>query len=508
MRNGKRKSWSPRAASGVSNIISERSRERRHQQRALREISDHAPSNQRNDVPPRLEVKLTPVEQLKPASRQVRRRDAAQGARLRSSVQRFGICRPLLIDAALTIVEGHGLWEAAKELGVAEVPCVVIDHLSANELRLLRIALNRLGELGDWEPEALRIEFEELIELGEDVVLTGFEMAEVDGLLLEEDGAVAEPEPEPALAALGQGPAVSRPGDLWLLGGHRLLQADARDPAAYATLMAGGEMARLVLTDEPYNVPNFGHVTGDARHREFAMAHGEMSNEEFVAFNQAWMSAVMAYLCDGGLMATFIDWRSVEHVLASGRQLGLSLLNVVAWVKSNAGQGSMWRSQHELLPIFKKGEAAHVNNVALGRFGRWRSNVWIHPGASSLGSEARDGLAHHPTTKPVALIADAILDVTNRGDVVLEPFAGSGSTVLAAETTGRICRAIEIDALYCDLTIERWQQLSGGEARLAETGETFAETKARRAQSDGARVSPDDAAPASSDQNGGGDEFV
>jgi DNA modification methylase len=235
-----------------------------------------------------------------------------------------------------------------------------------------------------------------------------------------------------------------------------------------------------VLTDEPFNVPNVGHVTGNARHREFAMARGEMSPEEFFGFNQRWMRFCLAYLVAGGLLATFIDWRSVETVLAAGRGLDLTLLNIVVWGKSNGGQGSLWRSMHELLPVFKKGGAPHINNVELGRFGRWRSNLWSYPGASSLGSDAREGLALHPTVKPRALLEDAIKDVTDIGDIILDPFAGSGSTLLAAEATQRVCRAIEIDGIYCDLILQRWEEMTGEEARLAETGETFAQVQARR----------------------------
>jgi len=225
-----------------------------------------------------------------------------------------------------------------------------------------------------------------------------------------------------------------------------------------------GEQARLVLTDEPYNVPNVGHVTWQAHHREFAMAAGEMNREEFAAFNRGWMSSAAFYVVDGGLIGTFIDWRSVELVLACGRDLGLDLINVVVWSKSNAGQGSLWRSQHELVPVFKKGAAPPLKNVELGRFGRRRSNVWCYPGASSVGSDAREGLAIHPTVKSRALMEDALLDVSARDDIVLEPFAGSGSTLIAAEATDRICPAIKIDGLYCDGIVCRWQEMTGGEA--------------------------------------------
>jgi DNA modification methylase len=477
MSNRRAKDSGLRTPEGVFDPVAARSRKRRATQGALTEVSAHAPVNRRNDLAPGLELIMAPTDRLKPASRQVRRRDAVQGAKIDASVAKFGICRPVLITADYTIVEGHGLWESAKRLGVTEIPCIVIDHLDANELRLLRIALNRLGETGAWEVDALRIEFEELTLLGEDLVLTGFEMAEIDTLLLEDSEAgddELDAPPSPPLVA------ISQPGDIWVLGDHRLIQGDARDPAVFSQLMCG-ELATLILTDEPFNVPNLGHVTGNADHREFAVAHGEMSREEFSAFNCAWMSLALGHLADGGLLATFIDWRSIELVLECGRGLGLELLNLIVWAKTNGGQGSLWRSAHELLPVFKKGEAPHINNVELGKHGRWRSNVWTYPGASSLGSDSRDGLALHPTVKPRSLLEDALLDVTNRGDIVIDCFAGSGSTLLAAEAVGRRSRAVEIDGPYCDLIIQRWRQMTGHDAVLAATGETFEEVSSRRA---------------------------
>ena len=433
---------------GLTPNLKAKSRARRQRQRALAEIVDHAPKR-RNDLLPSLAVSYVPIEELRQAPRRVRRAHAAQVARIRVSIEKFGVCQPILISKDRTIVHGHGVLEAARAAGLTEIPVIFVEHLSPAEQRLLSITLNRLGETGQWDEEALRIEFAELIDLGEDVVVSGFEEAEIDFLLLDEeesDDGAAERDPAPAATDK----AVSEPGDLWVLGRHRLLQADARDPKSYEHLMLSGEQARLVLTDEPYNVPNVGHVTSQAHHREFAMAAGEMSREEFAAFNRAWMSSAAFYVIDGGLIGTFIDWRSVELVLACGRDLGLDLLNIVVWSKSNAGQGSLWRSQHELLPMFKKGPAAPLNNVELGRFGRWRSNVWCYPGASSVGSDAREGLAVHPTVKPRALLEDALLDVSARDEIVLEPFAGSGSTLIAAEATDRICRAIEIDGFYCD----------------------------------------------------------
>ena len=372
---------------GLTPNLKAKSRARRQRQCALAEIVDHAPKR-RNDLLPKLAVSYAPIDELRQAQRRVRRAHAEQIARIRASIEKFGVCQPILISKDRTIVHGHGVLEAARAAGLTEIPVIFVEHLSPTEQRLLSITLNRLGETGQWDEEALRIEFAELIDLGEDLVVSGFEEAEIDFLLLDDESDDGAGEVDLALAPTDK--AVSRPGDLWVLGCHRLLQADARNRASYERLMLSGEQARLVLTDEPYNVPNVGHVTSQAHHREFAMAAGEMNLEEFGAFNRAWMSSAARYVIDGGLIATFIDWRSVELVLACGRDLGLNLINIVVWSKSNGGQGSLWRSQHELLPVFKKGAAPPLNNVELGRFGRWRSNVWCYPGASSVGSRSEE----------------------------------------------------------------------------------------------------------------------
>jgi DNA modification methylase len=489
------KSQTPSAAAGVKDVIAARARGRREAHRALSEIAAHAPSLRRNDLAPRLRLETRSLDSLRPASRQVRRREAKQSAKLQTSLSRFGLCRPILIDAEGTIVEGHGLWEAAKAHGVSEVPCIIIDHLDKTELRALRIALNRLGETGAWDSNALRLEFEELQVLGVDLVETGFETAEIDGIMVlddEEENADAEA-PLPLLSEI----SVSRLGDIWLLGDHRLAQGDARDGALYARLMPAGEYAQLVLTDPPFNVPNVGHTTSNPNHREFPFAHGEMSREQFGAFILQCMEPVLERLIAGGLLATFIDWRSIELLIACGRGLGLDLLNIVVWVKTNGGQGSLWRSQHELLPVFKKGGEPHVNNIELGRHGRRRSNVWEYAGASSLGSDSREGLALHPTVKPRALLEDALLDVTNRGDIVIDCFAGSGSTLVAAEATRRRCRAVEFDGPYCDVIVRRWSEMTGREAVLEATGETFAEVEGRRRSEGSPDEGPLDAAPQS-----------
>jgi DNA modification methylase len=300
---------------------------------------------------------------------------------------------------------------------------------------------------------------------------------EIDQIVIGDELEVAEQGPlEPSPGAV----AVAQLGDAFQLGPHRLICGDATDPTVLVRLMDGAPSARLTLTDEPYNVPIAGHVTGGA-HREFAMASGEMSDAEFLGFNVAWIEAALPHLCDGGVFGTFIDWRGLPTVHSAALQLGLAPLNLIVWVKTNAGMGSLYRSQHELLPLFKKGDAPNVNNVELGKKGRWRSNVWTYPGASSLGSDARRGLRDHPTVKPTAMLGDALLDLANRGDIVLDPFLGSGSTLIAAEKAGRVCRGVELDPLYVDVIIRRYEAATGEVAILFETGETFQDLAARRA---------------------------
>lgn len=465
-------------AAGVRAALKDKATKRRETLEALAKIPVPASSG-RNDISPDLEITYVPIDSLKAGARRVRRSEKVQNARLDASLRRFGLVQPILTDAEGKIVHGHGVWEAARRAGMDEVPTIVISHLTPAERRVLSIALNRLGETGEWDEQALKLEFKELIELDQDLVVTGFETPEIDFLILNEDGDDEGQDDDPLLMLRSK--PVSRPGDVWQLNDHRLLQGDARDPENFDRLMLQNELVRAVLTDVPFNVPNRGHVTGQAHHREFAMAHGEMSREEFEAFNLAWMRACLKRLIDGGLLMTFIDWRSVELVLGCGRALELELLNLIVWAKSNGGQGSFWRSQHELLPVFKVGSEPHVNNVQLGRHGRWRSNLWSYPGASSLGSDSRSALGDHPTVKPRALLEDALLDISYRGDIVIDPFLGSGSTLLAAETTGRICRAIEIDGLYCDLAIRRWEAITGQQAVLLDTGETHHDVEIRRA---------------------------
>jgi DNA modification methylase len=467
-------------ARGLKEYLRAKARHRR--ERLTEERQAERGERPRNDLRPTLRVEDWPIDSVR-ANRHVRRAIKAQVKRIKRSIGEYGLVAPILVSSDGGIIDGVSRWQAARELGLPTIPVIVVEHLSPAQIKKLSITLNRTAELGEWDEQNLKAVVEELILLEEDLTTTGFTDGEIDTLLLDDiDCPSGRPDGMDERWTFETGErAVTLPGDVWRLNGHKLLCGDSCDPRAYQLLL-GSERASLLFTDQPYNVP-IAHFVTTRKHREFAQASGEMSAEEFARFTTRWMSAALACLLDGALLGTFIDWRGVHTVLAAGEALGLNLLNIIVWAKSNGALGSLWRSQHELLPMFKVGDAPHVNNVELGRYGRWRSNLWQYPGGGGNGDGDREAGRGHPTPKNRAMIEDAILDVTRRGDIVLDPFLGSGTTLIAAETTGRVCRAIEIDGLYCDLAIRRWQVLTGEDAVLAETGETFA-TVARRRKGD------------------------
>ncbi len=387
------------------------------------------------------------------------------------------------MDSDNRIVAGHGRVAAAKRLGLGEVPTIRLDHLSDAERRAYVIADNRLAELAGWDREILRIELQGLadLDLDFDVEITGFDTAELD-LLLDEGEEAAEPDPADEVPPVALGPAITRPGDLWLLGEHRLLCGDARDGAALQRLMAE-EAARMVFTDPPYNVKIDGHVggAGKVKHREFAMASGEMSREQFTRFLTEVLGNMAEASCDGSIHFVCMDWRHMNELLAAGGKAYDDLKNLIVWAKTNGGMGSFYRSRHELIFVFKKGTSAHINTFGLGESGRYRTNVWDYPGINTFRNGRDDELAMHPTVKPVALVADAIKDVSRRGQVVLDAFGGSGTTLIAAEKTGRKARLLELDPGYCDVSCRRFEAYAGKPAILAGSDRAFAEVAELRA---------------------------
>ena len=406
-----------------------------------------------------------------------------------ASIETFGFTNPVLIDSSDTVVAGHGRVRAAKRLGLRTVPTIRLEHLNEAQIRAYVIADNRLAECAGWDRELLALELQGLaeIDLDFDLEVTGFETAEIDLLIGPEAAESQDPDPADAAPPLDpEAPTVSRPGDLWEIGPHRLLCGNALDAAAYDRLL-GARKARMVFIDPPYNVPIEGHVSGLGRkqHGAFAMACGEMSEAEFTTFLEKALGHHAAHSIDGALHFVCMDWRHMGELLAAGRSLYREYKNCCVWVKTNAGMGSLYRSQHELVFVFKVGTAPHVNNVALGRHGRTRTNVWRYAGVTSFGPGRDEALAMHPTVKPLRLVGDAILDATRRGDRVLDGFAGSGTTLLAAERTGRVGCGLEIDPRYVDVALRRLEEHTELEAVPAESGRKLAEVAAARAASEG-----------------------
>jgi DNA modification methylase len=435
------------------------------------------PSPARKDHP--LSVIYRPMEALKPDPANPRRHSKKQIRQIANSIEIFGFNVPVLVDAELKIIAGHGRLLACRELGWSEVPTISLDHLTRAQVRAFMIADNRLSEIASWDDRLLAEQLKDLSLIGLDFSLevTGFEVAEIDLRIASlDDPPERAADPADALPELGSGPTVSKPGDLWLLGSHRVLCGNVLDIADCRTLMAE-QRAAMVFTDPPYNVPIDGHATGlgAIRHRSFAMATGEMSRPGFAVFLATSLRHLAGFSASGALLYICIDWRHLGELLTAGHEADARLENLCVWVKDNAGMGSLYRSQHELIFVFKTGRGRHRNNVQLGRFGRSRSNVWHYPGVNSFSRKTEEGnlLALHPTVNPVALVADAILDCTSHGDIVLDGFLGSGSTVIAAERTGRRCYGLELDPGYVDTIIRRWQSLTGGVARHAHNGRSF-----------------------------------
>lgn len=427
-----------------------------------------------------LKVETVPISTLKPYPANARTHSKKQTAQIAESIKQFGFSNPVLIDRDDQTIAGHGRIAAAKLLGMVTVPAIRLEHLSEAEKRAYIIADNRLAEHAGWDRETLAIELQNLTmsDISFDVAITGFETPEIDLMIGELDAPGTEDDADQVPERDCSKPPVTAPGDLWQLGRHYLLCADATKPASFERLM-DGEQAQLVFTDPPYNVPINGHVSGlgDVKHAEFAMAAGEMSETQFIAFLETVFGNLAARSCDGSIHFVCMDWRHVYEVIEAGRRAYTDLKNLCIWNKTNGGMGSLYRSKYELVFVFKSGTAPHINNVELGKFGRYRTNVWDYAGINSFGADRNEALAMHPTVKPTALVADAIKDCSTRNGIVLDAFAGSGTTIIAAEKTGRCARALELDPRYVDVIIERWQQLTGEDAVHIESGFTFDELR-------------------------------
>jgi DNA modification methylase len=423
-----------------------------------------------------LEVTYLRTTSLKPDPRNPRIHTDKQVRQIAQSIESFGFNVPLLIDDQQQVIAGHGRLLAARKLGWDTVPAIRLSHLSESQRMAFLIADNRLTENSSWDERMLGEQLKILseLELDFDLEAIGFEVPEID-LLIDGLNTVPQADPDDRLPEMSES-AVSVLGDLWQLGKHRVLCGNSLVAASYERLMDGAK-ADLVITDPPYNVVIDGHATGLGKihHREFGMASGEMSSAEFTGFLRKAMLAARDHSIAGSLAYFFMDWRHMNEILSAGQEVYTELLNLCVWAKSNGGMGSFYRSAHELVFLFKNGTVSHRNNVQLGKFGRYRTNVWNYPGANSFSRSDSEGnlLALHPTPKPVALIADAIKDCSARGGLVLDPFLGSGTAVIAAERSGRRCYGLELDPLYVDTIIRRWQRQTRLDALHLETGETF-----------------------------------
>jgi DNA modification methylase len=427
--------------------------------------------------------KFVPIDQIKPHPRNARTHSKKQIRQIAASIRAVGFAAPILIDENKTLIAGHGRLEAAKSLGMASIPAIVLSGLSDAKKRALLLADNRIALSAGWDRAQLAIELaalpELLIEDDLDISITGFQPAEIDALHADFEDRAEDPADEIGDSCL-HGPAVTQFGDLWQLGKHRLLCGDARSSDHLSRLLEG-QRAHMAFLDPPYNVA-VGSVVGRgaAKHREFAMASGEMSRERFIAFLQGTLGAAAEASIDGAVHFACMDWRHVAELVTAGHGVYGEMLNLVAWVKTNAGQGSFYRSQHEMIGVFRVGAGPHLNTIELGRHGRSRSNVWNYAGTNTFRAGRMDDLRAHPTVKPVAMIADAIKDCSRRNDIVLDTFCGSGTTILAAERVGRRGHGLEIDAKYVDVAVRRWQQFSGRDALHLGSTLTFEEIGLRR----------------------------
>ncbi|MBN9488986.1 MAG: ParB N-terminal domain-containing protein [Alphaproteobacteria bacterium] len=437
-----------------------------------------------------LTVVYRPLKQLKIDGRNARTHDAKQIAQLAASIKQFGFTNPILVDESDVIIAGHARREAANILGLDQVPTIKLSRLSDAQRRALAIADNKIALNAGWNDEILIAQLKTIIDhpaVEIDPIALGFDTVELDDLLdggpINRPSKISGDNPDDQCPAVGATPAISRPGDIFRLGPHRLVCGDARDHDVYKALM-GKERARMAFLDPPYNTQICGHVSGlgKKQHREFVMGSGEMSESAFVDFLSTTLSLTARFCVPGAIIYVCMDWRHLNDLLAATVASKLEQKNLVVWNKTNAGMGTFYRSKHELIFVLKWGESSHINNFGLGAGGRYRTNVWDYPGCNTFRRGRATELDAHPTPKPVALVADAIRDVSHRGDIVADSFGGSGTTLIAAEKTRRRARLIELDPLYVDVIVRRWQAFSGAEAVHEASGKTFAQLEDERSR--------------------------
>lgn len=422
-----------------------------------------------------LSIENVSLKQIRAYEKNAKNHPESQIQQITASIRQFGFTNPILVDENLEIIAGHGRMAAAQLLGLDTVPVIRLAHLSDAQKRAYRLADNKIAENGGWNEDLLRLEISELEQIcGDmDVSIMGFSDVELDILTM--DNRTTADSKANNVPYIPENEIVTRPGDVWCIGDHRIICGNSLDAATFEMLL-GTRQADMVLQDPPYNVKISGHVcgSGNVRHKEFQMASGEMSTDEFTQFLRKNFDLCAKHSRPGALQYNFMDWRHMGEILAAGNGVFANLVNMCVWCKSSGGMGSLYRSQHELCFIFKNGKDAHINNVKLGANGRYRTNVWQYAGVNAFGRHKAD-IKMHPTVKPVEMLKDAILDVTRRDDVVLDTFLGSGSTLIAAHQSKRVCYGIELEPLYVDTAIRRYKELFGVDAVRKSDGKTYSE---------------------------------
>ena len=424
-----------------------------------------------------LVVRYLSPKEVKPYRNNPKKHSEKQVQQIVNSIKEFRFNNPILIDENNELIAGHGRLLAALHLNLEVIPSIRLTHLTESQKKAYRIADNKLTENGDWDIDLLKLEFKYLddLELNFDLEITGFESKEIDVFF---NTPIPADERSNELPYIVDEDVVSKKGDIWQLGKHRIICGDSLEKSTFEALLCD-KKADMIFTDPPYNVKINGHVCGNGgvQHKEFAMASGEMTEEEFTKFLKTNFSLLCDFSKDGSLHYICMDWRHIEEITKAGHQYS-ELKNLCIWNKTNAGMGSFYRSKHELVFVFKNGTLPHTNNVELGSNGRYRTNVWDYAGVNTF--QNTELLKLHPTVKPVELIQDAILDASNRGEIVSDCFLGSGSSLIACEKAKRVCYGIEYEPLYIDTTIRRWQELTGKKAIRLVDGKQYDELVAQK----------------------------
>jgi DNA modification methylase len=432
-------------------------------------------------LPNELQIEYLSPHELNDYNRELRTIPETQITKSENLIQECGLSFPIPIGKENVVLHGQHFVEAARRMGIEQIPVIRHEHLSEEQERILRIALDRIPEESEWKKEEMALELTELQLVFPDLGTTGLDPDEISLFM----DLIPDEDTDDDTTTFMDGPTVVQKGDLWDLGDHRLYNGDALEEESYQILM-GDEKAQMCFTDSPYNVKIDGHVgnSGDIKHREFVQASGEMNVEQFTEFETRFHQHMASYSEDGAIIFSCMDWRHIREIMDAAAAANLDMINFCVWVKDNGGMGSLNRTKHELVFVFKNGKAKHINNVQLGSNGRYRTNIWQYAGVNSFGNDRMEELQMHPTVKPTQMVMDAIKDCSKRGGIILDPFGGSGTTLIAAEKTGRKARLIELDSLYCDTTIRRWQGLTGQDAVHVGTGKTYNETLEQKGQND------------------------